>query len=302
MTKPIKVLMVDDEERFRTTTAKILERKGFQTILAESGEEALGKLQEQPDVIVLDIRMKGMDGEETLAQIKKSHPDIPVIMLTGHGERASAERSLEHGAFDYLTKPADIDLLTYKINEAVKFGGATKIDQEKVAGDLMIPIEEYVILTPEATLREAILKLRDASQYFESTEKLMQTGHRSILVFNKDEIVGVVSMEEIIDAVRPPYLANDSIRSQAAGTTWRFSHIFWNGMLTQRLKEIADAPLSSVMSLPPPPIEKSANLMEVCDLMHEASARRLVAMAGTKVVGVIREQELFFEMVRILTR
>ncbi len=302
MTMQIKVLMVDDEERFRTTTAKILERKGFQTILAESGEEALEKLKENPDVVVLDIRMKGMDGEETLAKIKARTPEVPVIMLTGHGERSSAERSLEHGAFDYLTKPADIDLLTYKINEAVKFGGATKVNQEKLAGDLMIPIDEYVILTPEATLREAILQLRDACQYFESTEKIMQTGHRGVLIFKEDEIVGVVSMEEIIDAVRPPYLSDNVIRSQAAGTTWRYSHIFWNGMLTQRLKEIANSPLSSVMSLPPPPIEINANLMEVCDLMHEASARRLVVLTGAKVVGVIREQELFFEMVRILTK
>ncbi len=301
MMEKIKVLMVDDEERFRTTTAKILERKGFQTILAESGEEALEKIKEKPDVVVLDIRMRGMDGEETLARIKESNPEIPVIMLTGHGERPSAERTLEHGAFDYLTKPADIDLLAYKINEAVNFGGAAKKGQEKVVGDLMIPIEEYVVLTPESTLKEAILKLRDASQHFESTEKLMQTGHRSVLIFQDEEIVGVVSMEEIVDAVRPAYLSNEQIRSQAAGTTWRYSHIFWNGLLTQRLKEIAEIPLAHVMSLPPPPIDKNANLMEVCDLMHEASARRLVVMAGAKVVGVVREQELFFEMVRILT-
>ena len=87
MTQKIKVLMVDDEERFRITTAKILERKGFHTILAESGEEALEKIKEKPDVVVLDIRMTGMDGEETLAKIKESNPEIPVIMLTGHGER-----------------------------------------------------------------------------------------------------------------------------------------------------------------------------------------------------------------------
>lgn len=302
MTQKIKVLMVDDEERFRITTAKILERKGFQTILAESGEEALGKIKEKPDVVVLDIRMKGMDGEETLAKIKESNPEIPVIMLTGHGERPSAERTLEQGAFDYLTKPADIDLLAYKINEAVRFGGAAKKDQEKVAGDLMIPIDEYVVLSPESTLEEAILKLRDASQYFESTEKLMQTGHRGVLIFKDDTIVGVVSMEQIVDAVRPAYLSNEQTRSQAAGTTWRYSHIFWNGLLTQRLKEISGTPLSNVMALPPPPIDKDANLMEVCDLMHEAAARRLIVMDRAKIVGVVREQELFFEMVRILTK
>lgn len=302
MTEKIKVLMVDDEERFRITTAKILERKGFQTILAASGEEALEKIREKPDVVVLDIRMTGMDGEETLAKIKETNPEIPVIMLTGHGERPSAERTLEYGAFDYLTKPADIDLLAYKIKEAVRFGGSAKKDQEKVVGDLMIPLDEYVTLTPESTLMDAILALRDASQHFESTEKLMQTGRRGVLVFKNDEIVGVVSMVEIVDAVRPMYLSNEQIRSQAAGTTWRYSHIFWNGLLSQRLKEIAGTPLGEVMAEPPPPIDIEANLMEVCDLMHESSARRLLVLSGGKVVGVIREQELFFEMVRILTQ
>jgi CheY-like chemotaxis protein len=300
MTQKIKVLMVDDEERFRITTAKILERKGFQTILAESGEEALEKIKEKPDVVVLDIRMTGMDGEETLAKIKQSNPEIPVIMLTGHGERPSAERTLEYGAFDYLTKPADIDLLTYKINEAILFGGGVKKDQEMVVGDLMIPIGEYVVLGPDATLKEAILKLRDAGQPTEATEKLMQTGHREVLVVDKGGIVGMVSMKEIINAVRPPYL--DQMRNYDAGTSMRYSHIFWNGMLSMRLKEMTSGRLSEIMVPPPPPVDKNANLMEVCDLMHETSARRLMVTEGKSVVGVIREQELFFEMVRIITK
>ena len=62
----IKVLMVDDEEQFRETTKKILNKKGFETILAGSGEEAIEKLSEEPDVVILDIRMPGMDGHETL--------------------------------------------------------------------------------------------------------------------------------------------------------------------------------------------------------------------------------------------
>ena len=300
MTQKIKVLMVDDEERFRITTAKILERKGFQTILAASGEEALEKMKEKPDVVVLDIRMPGMDGEETLAKIKQTNPEIPVIMLTGHGERPSAERALQHGAFDYLAKPADIDLLTYKINEAILFGGGAKKDQEMVVGDLMIPINEYVTLSPDAPLKEAILNLRDASQPTEATEKLMQTGHREVLVVDKDGIVGMVTMKEIVDAVRPPYL--DQIGSYDVGTSMRFSHIFWNGMLTMRLKEVAGIKLGDIMVPPPPQVDKNANLMEVCDLMHESLMRRLIVTEGKGVVGVIREQELFFEMVRILTK
>ena len=115
MSRKIKVLMVDDEEKFRSTTRKILNRRGFDTSLAGSGQEALDKLKDEPDVVVLDIKMPGMDGHETLQEIKKRRPDLPVIMLTGHGAMPSAREALKHGASDYLTKRCDIDLLASKI-------------------------------------------------------------------------------------------------------------------------------------------------------------------------------------------
>ena len=106
MAHAIKVLMVDDEKRFRETTKKILEGCGFEMILAESGIEALERLPEDPDVVILDIKMPGMDGHETLEKIKQKVPELPVIMLTGHGDLPSARTALDRGAFDYLTKPA----------------------------------------------------------------------------------------------------------------------------------------------------------------------------------------------------
>ena len=79
MLEKIKVLMVDDEVEFRKTTKKILNKKGFETILAEDGKEALALLDENPDVVVLDIRMPVMDGHEVLNEIRKTHPQTPVI-------------------------------------------------------------------------------------------------------------------------------------------------------------------------------------------------------------------------------
>lgn len=73
----IKVLMVDDEEKFRSTTKKILQRKGFETLLAASGEEAIDKLDEHPDVVILDVKMPGMDGHQALEEIKKLLPIFP---------------------------------------------------------------------------------------------------------------------------------------------------------------------------------------------------------------------------------
>jgi CheY-like chemotaxis protein len=92
MSRKIKILMVDDEAQFRTTTERILSRRGFETVLAANGQEAIEKLDGNPDVVVLDIKMPGMDGHQTLAEMKKRLPDLPVIMLTGHAALPSARR------------------------------------------------------------------------------------------------------------------------------------------------------------------------------------------------------------------
>jgi len=302
MARPVKVLIVDDEERFLITTAKILRRKGFQVLIAVSGEKALEKLAEGVDVIVLDIRMKGMNGEETLDSIKRDYPEVPVIMLTGHGEQSSAERAVAHGAFDYLSKPTSIELLAFKISEAFRYGGAAKKNREKVAGDLMTHIDASMMLPPEANLGEAVDRLSTAFLPGAGMESISTSRQNCILVCKNEEILGVVSMWEIVDIVRPPYLTDSELRSQAAGATWRFSHIFWNGMFDQRLREIVEIPLGGVMTLPPPPVGRNASLMEVCDLMKETSSRRLIVMEGAKVVGMICEQDLFAEMILMYSR
>ena len=120
MEDPIKVLMVDDEKKFRETTKKILNRRGFETLLAGSGEEAIEKLEENPNVVILDVKMPGMDGHQTLKEIKKRSPNLPIIMLTGHGALPSAREALVEGAFDYLAKPCDIELLATKIKESLR--------------------------------------------------------------------------------------------------------------------------------------------------------------------------------------
>jgi DNA-binding NtrC family response regulator len=120
MSERIKVLMVDDEERFLESTGKLLTKKGFDVIMASTGEEAIKKMSNFPDVVVLDVKMPGMDGHLALRAIKTMRPDIPIIMLTGHGRRPSLTIAMDEGAFDYLTKPCDVSLLASKISEAYR--------------------------------------------------------------------------------------------------------------------------------------------------------------------------------------
>jgi DNA-binding NtrC family response regulator len=126
----MRIMMVDDEERFLMTTQKLLARKGIDVITATSGAEALDKLATaNVHVVIMDVKMPGMDGLATLKAIKSLHPSIEVIMLTGHATVESAVDGLEAGAADYLMKPADIDELIAKAEEAYT---KRKVLEEKI--------------------------------------------------------------------------------------------------------------------------------------------------------------------------
>ena len=106
----MKLLLVDDEERFLNTTQKLLSKKGYEALIAANGAEALDILATKTvHVVILDVKMPGMDGLEILKIIKRVHPLVEVIMLTGHGTVESAVEGLKSGATDFLSKPADIE-------------------------------------------------------------------------------------------------------------------------------------------------------------------------------------------------
>jgi DNA-binding NtrC family response regulator len=116
---PCRVLLVDDEVDFVQTVSKRLKRHELSVEAAHSGEDALRHLDDNPtDVVVLDMKMPGMDGIEVLRRIKARQPLVEVIMLTGHASVEAAIGGIELGAFDYLMKPVEFDELLYKIQDA----------------------------------------------------------------------------------------------------------------------------------------------------------------------------------------
>ncbi len=135
MMKPL-VMLVDDEVPFVETMTKRLAKRDLTVITAFSGQEALDTLSthRNTDVVILDVKMPGMDGLETLAEIKKSYPLSEVIMLTGHGTIESAIEGMRLGAYDYLMKPCEIDQLMLKVGEATqkKRDHEDKIKEAKV--------------------------------------------------------------------------------------------------------------------------------------------------------------------------
>jgi DNA-binding NtrC family response regulator len=116
-----KVLLVDDEVEFASTLAERLELRNYEVRTAGNALEGLGLIYKYaPDVVILDLKIPGMDGIEALKAIKKHDPSIEVIMLTGHGDGFSVEEGLKNGAFEYIIKPVEISELMSKIDLAKK--------------------------------------------------------------------------------------------------------------------------------------------------------------------------------------
>lgn len=117
----IKILLVDDEIEFAETLAERLRLRSFEVTVLSRADDALTSLDAglKPDVILLDIKMPGLDGMDALAQITSRNLKTETILLTGHGEAASSIQGMKRGAFDYLMKPVDIGELIAKIEQAV---------------------------------------------------------------------------------------------------------------------------------------------------------------------------------------
>lgn len=133
--KGSKVLLVDDEVVFTTNMSKLLNNRGYRVTAVNSGDAAIQALEKETfDVVVLDLKMPGMDGITTLREIKKLGHFTETLILTGHGSIDTALEAIKLGAYDYLTKPCEIDELVNKIEGAwEKKDGAEKKDmQEKI--------------------------------------------------------------------------------------------------------------------------------------------------------------------------
>ncbi|MCP4571339.1 MAG: sigma-54-dependent Fis family transcriptional regulator [bacterium] len=115
------VLIVDDEKNIRRTFQIVLKAEGFDVRTAETGEEALESCAEKrPDVVVLDVRLPGMDGIETLRRLKETDAELPVIMISGHGTIATAVDATRHGAYDFVEKPLSKERLLVAIRNALE--------------------------------------------------------------------------------------------------------------------------------------------------------------------------------------
>ncbi len=296
----IRVLIVDDEERFRANTAAILNRRGFVATAVGSGIEAIQEIKKQPfDVVILDVKMPGMDGHEALREIKKIRPELEVIMLTGHGTLTSALVSLRGGVFDYLAKPCDIDVLAAKVRSAyAKEKGLAEV--ERRARDIMVPLSSFSAVHDDQTVAGAIQVILRSFKTIMSTATVHETVHRSTLILDRnDNVIGVLSFADLLQGLQPVYMRLLKERPPLADSL-HLEPFSYSGMFTIMVRDLANKRVRDLMSEAPPDIDADANLMEAASRLLVLRVPRMLVIEGGKTIGVLREQDLFFEIARIV--
>ena len=142
----IKLLLVDDETEFRSTLAKRLRKRGLHSHQAPDAETCLAMFANQAvDVVVMDVKMPGMNGIEALTRIKQHHPETEVILLTGNANTQDGVAGIKSGAFDYLTKPVEFEHLLGKIVQA--YDMIVSHREQKMAAEYKARIEQQMIAT-----------------------------------------------------------------------------------------------------------------------------------------------------------
>ena len=121
MDAPAKILVTDDDRTIRRNLVLLLRSEGYQTLEAADGDEALARIKsDSPDAVLLDLKMPGRGGLEVLAELGPALADLPVIVVTALGGSAAAIEAMRRGAYDYLTKPFDLDEVMLTLKRALK--------------------------------------------------------------------------------------------------------------------------------------------------------------------------------------
>ncbi|NQU07161.1 MAG: response regulator [Candidatus Abyssubacteria bacterium] len=297
----INVLLVDDEDRFRVTTAATLKRRGFQVTAVGSGLEAIEEVKKGLiDVVILDVKMPGMDGHMTLRDMRKIQPDVEVIMLTGYGGLSSALEGWHEGVFAYLTKPSSIDFLVQRIREAY----CKKQDfsrKDRRVRDIMEPLSALISTVHEdQSVTEAVEAMYRFFDRAIGATKHKETLLRSILVTDRRKrVIGVIGIIDILRGLQPPCMRLSDDRPDTGDSLFLDSSDYV-GNFSMMVRETAKTRIRDLMPCEPPTIDANADLMEATNRLLSLRVSSLLVMDGKKAVGVIRDSDIFLEMTYII--
>ena len=268
-----RVLIVDDEERLAQSIAKLLIARRMDALAVFNGRQALEAIKTGTgfDVVVLDVKMPGMDGIDTLVEIKKLAPETEVIMLTGHASLDSGTQAMRYGAFDYLMKPCDIENLVEKINEAYEVESIKRhpvLWQRNLVKDLTL--YSFKKLEPDDPLKETLDIFSRETRNMVVEEVYIQDVD--------DQFIGTVSKRDLIHAVEEAH----------PGRSFNWPDLMKDPDL------LPPIPLKKVMQ-PVPPLTAATEelLTDVAHRMIQHNVSSMPVIEKSKVIGIVRLQDIF---------
>jgi len=280
------LLLVDDEEEFRLATGRALKRRGFEITEAGDGTEALDKIAERrPDLVLLDLKMPGMSGIETLQRLREREAALPVILLTGHGNLPAALAGIRLDVADLLQKPVDVDELAERIRMLLRRDLGAQGLRERSVAELMVSPALYPRLYVDQEIREVVDVLCDAFLR-PRDEEARSLGLRSALVYDRSgTFLGLVRFSDLLKLVLPKNLEG----SPASG---------WSaGMFLAQCKLIGRRKLRELIA-EPVTVGLDAPLLEAVELMVQHRLISLPVTDGTRLCGVLRERDVILEIAR----
>lgn len=278
MGNPIHVLLVDDEERFVLNLAKLLRGRGFEVTTALDGSAGVAAVESNDsiDVVLLDVKMPGMDGIEALRRIKEASPDTEVIMLTGHANVETGIEAMREGALDYLMKPCDIEDLVAKITEAHEIEG----------------IRRRPVLWPRHLVKEiswpSFIRLESGDPLEKALgvfvqEPGMSSRDELYILDAQDRFQGVVTRRDLLAAAQ----------RQQSGRS-----IAWTDLIGHP-EWLPSAALRDIMRPEhPATADPEADLEEVARRMLDNKVRCMPVVDGGKVTGIVRLNDVLQHLAR----
>jgi CheY-like chemotaxis protein len=278
MDNPIRVLLVDDEERFVLNLAKLLRGRGFDVTTALDGAAGVAAVERSApiDVVLLDVKMPGMDGIEALRRIKEAAPDTEVIMLTGHANVETGIEAMREGALDYLMKPCDIEDLVAKITEAHEIEDIRRrpvLWPRRLVKEISWP--SFIRLEGEDSLEKAL------NVFIQ--EPGMSSRDELYILDAQDRFQGVVTRRDLLAA------AQRQQPDRAIAWADLIGHPEW--LPPDRLCDIMH-PGHPVAADP------EADLAEVARRMLDNTVRCMPVVDGGKVTGIVRLNDVLQHLAR----
>jgi DNA-binding response OmpR family regulator len=281
----IRLLLVDDEEEFRRATVPTLSRRGFTVAEAADGEQAISAVRKQrPDVVLLDLKMPGLSGIETLKKIRALAPALPVIILTGHGSYDDALAGIRLDIVDFLQKPMNVEELARKIHDLLHRGAQASL-QERTIRELMVSPERYHRLHDDDPVERA-LEILAGSVHGRTTGEGKEAHLRSVLIFDRQErFVNILRFSALLRLVLPDYLENSPYSS------------YFTGMFLAQCKVIRKRSIADILGARHA-VDVNAPLMQAVHMMSQYRLVNLPVMDQKKLVGVLREKDIILEIGR----